>query len=153
MRFGGFPAWAEDLAEGIRSHFDAEQARSCCCDHLQAVRSFMCPVPLIAPRHHALVQTLSTNRCQRHASMSHMTRHVTMQLAERQPLFDQLIANKYRPGEGLKPHVDLMRFQDGVAIVSLQAAATLSFTKGDRRVDVLLLPGDLLLLEGEARCE
>ncbi|CAL5218435.1 g116 [Coccomyxa viridis] len=99
MRFGGFPAWAEDLAEGIRSHFDSEQ------------------------------------------------------LAERQPLFDQLIANKYRPGEGLKPHVDLMRFQDGVAIVSLQAAATLSFTKGDRRVNVLLLPGDLLLLEGEARYE
>ena len=81
-----------------------------------------------------------------------MTRHLIMQIAERQPLFDQLIANKYKPGEGLKAHVDLMRFKDGIAIVSLQAAATLSFTKGKSKVDVLLLPGDLLLLEGEARC-
>ena len=74
------------------------------------------------------------------------------QTAARRPLFDQLIANKYEPGEGLKPHVDLMRFQDGIAIVTLQAAAILSFTKGIGKLDVLLSPGDLLLLEGEARC-
>ena len=81
-----------------------------------------------------------------------MRRRYTLQTAARQPLFDQLIANKYEPGEGLKPHVDLMRFQDGIAIVSLQASAVLSFTKGERKHGVLLSPGDLLLLEGEARC-
>lgn len=74
-----------------------------------------------------------------------------VQVAQREPLFDQLIANKYEPGEGLKPHVDLMRFQDGVAILSLQSSAILSFTKLDKKVDVLAVPGDLLLLEGEAR--
>ena len=78
--------------------------------------------------------------------------HTCLQIVGREPLFDQLIANKYEPGEGLTPHVDLMRFQDGIAIVSLQSAAVLSFSKGKGKLDVLLSPGDLLLLEGEARC-
>ena len=49
------------------------------------------------------------------------------------------------------PHVDLMRFQDGIAIVSLEASAVLSFSKVEEKHGVLLSPGDLLLLEGEAR--
>ncbi|CAK0737096.1 hypothetical protein CVIRNUC_000854 [Coccomyxa viridis] len=73
--------------------------------------------------------------------------------AQRRPLFDQLIVNLYQPGEGLKPHVDLLRFQDGIAIVSLQSSAILAFTRGEEVVDVRLDPGDLLLLEGEARYE
>lgn len=51
----------------------------------------------------------------------------------------------------MKPHVDLLRFQDGIAIVSLQSSAILAFTRGEEVVDVRLDPGDLLLLEGEAR--
>ena len=74
-----------------------------------------------------------------------------LQTAQRRPLFDQLIVNLYQPGEGLKPHVDLLRFQDGIAIVSLQSSAILAFTRGEEVVDVRLDPGDLLLLEGEAR--
>ena len=31
MRFGGFPDWAEELVEGIRAHFNSEEARSCSC--------------------------------------------------------------------------------------------------------------------------
>lgn len=150
MRFGSFPEWAETLSEGIRSHFDCEQARSCC---------FNCSGPwssLCYFSHCPQAPCALANAEYRHVPtpplFSHMTRYITMQIAEREPLFDQLIANKYKPGEGLKPHVDLMRFQDGIAIVSLQAAATLSFTKGERKVDILLSPGDLLLLEGEARC-
>ena len=75
-----------------------------------------------------------------------------LQTAQRWPLFDQLIVNLYQPGEGLKPHVDLLRFQDGIAIVSLQSSAILAFTRGKEMVDVQLDPGDLLLLEGESRC-
>ena len=74
-----------------------------------------------------------------------------LQIALRWPLFDQLIANLYQPGEGLKSHVDLLRFQDGIAIVSLRSSAILAFTRGKQRVDVQLDPGDLLLLEGDAR--
>ena len=48
--------------------------------------------------------------------------------------------------------MDLLRFQDGIAIVSLQSSAILAFTRGKEMVDVQLDPGDLLLLEGEARC-
>lgn len=39
MRFGGFPDWAEDLAEDIRTHFDCEQARSCSCTLFRATDS------------------------------------------------------------------------------------------------------------------
>ncbi|CAI5508161.1 unnamed protein product [Closterium sp. Naga37s-1] len=38
---------------------------------------------------------------------------------QREPLFDQMIANWYSGDQGIKPHVDLMRFDDGIAILSL----------------------------------
>ncbi|KAL3682880.1 hypothetical protein R1sor_000902 [Riccia sorocarpa] len=50
-------------------------------------------------------------------------------LLERKPLFDQMIANSYQPGEGIKAHVDLMRFEDGIAIVSLQSTCVMSFAR------------------------
>ena len=40
------------------------------------------------------------------------TTHVHLiQVLSREPLFDQIIVNLYRPGEGIKSHVDLMRFE------------------------------------------
>ncbi|KAG0327185.1 hypothetical protein BG000_001047 [Podila horticola] len=45
----------------------------------------------------------------------------------RQPLFDQSIMNLYHPGDGIKPHVDLARFEDGIIIVSLLNAITMDF--------------------------
>ena len=38
----------------------------------------------------------------------HMSRQ---QVLDRSPLFDQIIVNLYRPGEGIASHVDLMRFE------------------------------------------
>ena len=66
--------------------------------------------------------------------------------------FDQLVVNRYEPGEGICAHVDLLRFADGVAILSLGSPAVMSFTMGSSARNILLEPGDLLLLEGEARC-
>ena len=48
--------------------------------------------------------------------------------------------------------MDLMQFQDCVAIVSLQSRAIMKFTRADQSTGVLLEPGDLLLLQGPARC-
>eukprot|EP00850_Spirogloea_muscicola_P024463 SM000868S23185 [mRNA] locus=s868:820:1584:- [translate_table: standard] len=89
-------------------------------------------------------------------------------LLKRAPLFDQLTVNSYRPGEGIKAHVDLARFEDGIAIVSLLSDCLMRFTPtamhiaapapldmeaggAAEPISVLLRPGDLLLLSGAAR--
>ncbi|KAG2697427.1 hypothetical protein I3760_07G105400 [Carya illinoinensis] len=85
----------------------------------------------------------------------------------REPLFDQLIVNAYQPGEGICAHVDLMRFEDGIAIVSLESSCVMHFTKVGQphcdaanggkshppttRIPVYLTPGSLVLISGEAR--
>ncbi|KAL0712587.1 hypothetical protein Bca4012_019565 [Brassica carinata] len=73
----------------------------------------------------------------------------------REPLFDQLIVNLYQPGEGICAHVDLLRFEDGIAIVSLESPCVMRFSSAEKGegedVDVLLSPGSLILMSGEAR--
>ena len=74
----------------------------------------------------------------------------------RTPLFDQMIVNSYQPGEGIGPHVDLTRFEDGIAVLSLLSACVMRFRKCKRptqNVDVLLSPGDLIMMSGNARYE
>ncbi|KAL3517454.1 hypothetical protein ACH5RR_020043 [Cinchona calisaya] len=91
------------------------------------------------------------------------------ELLWREPLFDQLITNTYQPGEGICAHVDLMRFQDGIAIISLESSCVMHFSRvedelsepgeKDRRennnpsakIPVLLTEGSLVLMWGEAR--
>ncbi len=117
-----------------------------------------------------------------------------LQIRLRCPVFDQMIVNSYKPGEGIKSHIDLMRFDDGIAIMSLGSPAMMTFTKtealgtamnqsdveiqaasskicnacSDNKLvsayssnnsqninclqqNIVLEPGDLLLLHGEAR--
>ncbi|XP_028771183.1 alkylated DNA repair protein ALKBH8 homolog [Neltuma alba] len=85
----------------------------------------------------------------------------------REPLFNQLIVNVYEPGEGICAHVDLLRFEDGIAIVSLESSCVMHFTRVESTVDgienegksnsssarvpILLPPGSLVLMSGEAR--
>ncbi len=66
--------------------------------------------------------------------------------------FDQIAVNRYEPVEGICAHVDLLRFAEGIAILSLGSPALMSFTHGRSTRNILLEPGDLLLLEGDARC-
>ncbi|KAG0022187.1 hypothetical protein BGZ80_000818 [Entomortierella chlamydospora] len=49
------------------------------------------------------------------------------QWTKRIPLFDQSIMNLYYPGDGIKPHVDLARFEDGIVIISLLSAINMDF--------------------------
>ncbi|KAL5795584.1 hypothetical protein ACOSQ2_000404 [Xanthoceras sorbifolium] len=84
----------------------------------------------------------------------------------REPLFDQLIVNVYQPGEGICAHVDLMRFEDGIAIVSLESSCVMHFTRVEEacaiekgeikdppaaKIPIYLTPGSLVLMSGEAR--
>jgi len=72
-------------------------------------------------------------------------------LSTRYPFFDQMITNVYQPGEGICAHVDLLKFEDGIAIVSLESSCVMDFTLGDETVPVLLEPGSLVMMYGEAR--
>ncbi|XP_051118700.1 uncharacterized protein LOC127242958 [Andrographis paniculata] len=77
----------------------------------------------------------------------------------REPLFNQFIVNIYKPGEGICAHVDLMRFEDGIAIVSLESSCLMHFSpvedenaeKNSAKIPVLLNPGSIVLMWGEAR--
>ncbi|KNA22094.1 hypothetical protein SOVF_037130 isoform B [Spinacia oleracea] len=81
------------------------------------------------------------------------------QLLSRDPFFDQLIVNVYQPGEGICAHVDLMRFEDGIAIVSLESSCIMHFSpvEGDGEIPpaitipVYLPPGSLVIMWGDAR--
>ncbi|XP_020081573.1 uncharacterized protein P8A3.02c-like [Ananas comosus] len=71
--------------------------------------------------------------------------------------------------QGICAHVDLMRFEDGIAIVSLESPCIMHFTRPTtdmevgttatleedreltKRVPVLLTPGSLVLMSGEVR--
>ena len=93
---------------------------------------------------------------------------------KRSPPFDQFIVNAYEPGEGLKPHVDLAAFDDGVCVVSLLSSTVMDLSpaekdaetakvitddgrkkkkknSSERSVGIRLDPGDVLFLSGEAR--
>ncbi|KAG0043064.1 hypothetical protein BGZ83_011882 [Gryganskiella cystojenkinii] len=54
-------------------------------------------------------------------------RYCASSWTQRLPLFDQSIMNLYTPGEGLKPHVDLARFDDGIVIISLVSGINMDF--------------------------
>ncbi|KAL9228181.1 hypothetical protein vseg_003789 [Gypsophila vaccaria] len=82
-------------------------------------------------------------------------------LLQRDPLFDQLIVNVYQPGEGICAHVDLMRFEDGIAIVSLESPCVMHFSPVESneqqdvppttKIPVYLTPGSLVIMWGDAR--
>jgi len=74
-------------------------------------------------------------------------------MCNREPLFDQMIINVYHPGQGIKAHVDLAKFDDGIASVSLGSTCVMLFARQQEEVPVLLEPGDLLLMCGPARYE
>eukprot|EP00963_Diacronema_lutheri_P013936 scaffold2848_cov352-Pavlova_lutheri.AAC.27 len=73
----------------------------------------------------------------------------------RKPTFNQMIVNKYSPGEGIKSHVDLPAFADGILSVSLGSSCVMVFRRlqGESREDVVLQRRDVLFMCGSARYE
>jgi len=92
-------------------------------------------------------------------------------IMEREPLFDQMICNYYEPGQGITPHVDLLtKFDDGIVIISLGSSCIMDFrpvtnieedekysekkeikNNEGSKISVLLQPGDVLSICGDAR--
>ncbi|KAL2316788.1 hypothetical protein Fmac_030664 [Flemingia macrophylla] len=102
--------------------------------------------------HHLPSWALSLAHSIRRAAPSAFPAHLLL----REPLFDQMIANVYQPREGICAHVDLLRFDDGIAILSLESSCVMHFTPLSHSdavpsVPVLLAPGSLILMWGEAR--
>jgi len=70
--------------------------------------------------------------------------------------FDQVIVNEYWPGQGIAPHIDaISSFTDEIASLSLGSTCVMTFSrpKTGGLVALLLEPGDLIVLRGEARYE
>lgn len=66
----------------------------------------------------------------------------------------QAIFNLYRPGQGITPHIDLpSRFADGIISISVCSSAVMDFSRKGVKYAVLLRPGDVLVMTGEARWE
>jgi alkylated DNA repair dioxygenase AlkB len=67
---------------------------------------------------------------------------------------DQVIANEYLPGQGISAHVDCEPcFGETIASLSLLSTCEMVFRRavtGERR-SLMLAPGSLLVLKGEAR--
>lgn len=57
--------------------------------------------------------------------------------------------------QGICAHVDLMRFEDGIAIVSLESSCVMHFSsvkdEEGKKIPVLLNPGSVVLMWGDAR--
>ena len=68
----------------------------------------------------------------------------------------QAILNYYDPGEGITPHVDLLRrFGDGIFGISLGSGTVMVFQHAEKkkRYDLYLPRGSIIILTGEARYE
>jgi alkylated DNA repair dioxygenase AlkB len=69
---------------------------------------------------------------------------------------DQCIINEYEPGQGISPHIDCEPcFGEVIASISLGSSCVMTFSHKSSPVrhHLLLTPGSLLLMQGEARHE
>ena len=65
---------------------------------------------------------------------------------------EQAIVNNYERGEGIGTHIDHVgNFGPAVVSLSLVSGATIRFARAGKVVDVDLQPGDLCVMEGDAR--
>lgn len=67
---------------------------------------------------------------------------------------DQLIVNEYQPGQGISNHIDCIPcFGNTIAVLSLASVCVMNFTHSQtkEKAALPLLPGSLLVLQGEAR--
>jgi len=94
--------------------------------------------------------------------------YVSLDSQLREPMFDQIIVNLYRVGEGIKPHIDLQKFEDTIVGLSFQPGTLVLRSLKSQpnageecKVEDLhdgritrsfdLKRGDVYIIEGEAR--
>lgn len=78
---------------------------------------------------------------------------VLLELAEelKLPTPENIIVNRYLPGEGISPHIDLNAFGDTVASLTLGSGIQIDFKKGNDEKCLYLLPRSLFIMQDEAR--
>lgn len=64
---------------------------------------------------------------------------------------DNIIINKYEPGEGIASHTDHVCFGNTIASLSLGSNIVMEFTKGKMSRDIVLKRRMLLKMSGDAR--
>jgi alkylated DNA repair dioxygenase AlkB len=67
------------------------------------------------------------------------------------PTPDNIIINKYEPGEGISPHTDSPIFGDTIASLSLLSSVIMDLKRNDVEHGILLNPKSLLTLTSDAR--
>lgn len=68
--------------------------------------------------------------------------------------FNQLIVNEYLPGQGIAPHIDNpLYFDNEIVSLSLGSPCVIAFSRKSKveRLELLLRPGDLLVMRDDAR--
>lgn len=68
--------------------------------------------------------------------------------------FDQLIINKYEPGEGISPHVDHVKFFDNIIIcVTINSGININFTRSSdqKQYNIYVKPRSLYIMSENAR--
>ena len=72
---------------------------------------------------------------------------------EMKPQFDQLIINKYLPGQGIAPHIDKpSQFGPYIACVTLGSGVEIQFSKtGEETIPIYVEPNSLYIMSGDAR--
>jgi hypothetical protein len=113
MRFGELPPWAQQLAGLLPPGCLPPEVRPSAQGCLQGRQS-----PRLVP----------CNGCRRSPTIH------PLQIMNRSPVFDQMIVNLYRPGEGITEHVDLLRFEVRDVPMALAAGAAHAARQGMGRV-------------------
>lgn len=81
---------------------------------------------------------------------SQMDPELQQVLANWQP--DQLLINRYLPGQGISAHTDHVRqFGPIVVAITLGSGIEMEFTKGTEKVNVYVEPNSLYVMSGDAR--
>ncbi len=66
---------------------------------------------------------------------------------------NQIIVNRYLPGQGIGKHTDSNIFEDIILSLSLGSPTIMTFAKGRESVDVPLIPGSLLIMANGSRID
>lgn len=72
---------------------------------------------------------------------------------EFEELHNSITINHYLTGQSIPPHIDSLKFDEVIEVLSLGSECLLRFTRGGEAVDVPLPPRSLLVMSGEARYE
>ena len=67
--------------------------------------------------------------------------------------FNQIIVNKYEPGQGIFPHIDNRNYGPVIACFTFSSGGGMVFQKGSEKYELYTVPNSLYIMSGDARNE